>query len=372
MPTTHVHDHQVASVNTDSVDRAGRWLVESGIQEEEGGVARYYRSDTAKNAPVSTEITGYAASALLFFHARSRDLVYLDRACKAGRFLIRKAWNPRLRAMPFELPTGEQTPQRAYFFDMGIVTRGLLALWRATGEAEFLAAAVQCGEAMAADFDAGGEFHPILLLPSKEPAPRSAKWSCAPGCYQLKAALAWRELAEQTGRDEFIACNRRALEYALQTHERFLTGEAERERIMDRLHAYCYFLEGLLPVAGAPDCAAALRDGIERTAQALAEIAPLFVRSDVYAQLLRVRLFASALGVVPLDRSAAAAETVAIEGFQVAGGDSSVSGGFYFGRRGAQTLPFVNPVSAAFCAQALEMWREREAGRFQPDWRTLV
>src|SRR5258707_3087888 len=35
--------------------RAYAWLLRSGIQEPGGGVARYYRTDVEKNAPVSTE-----------------------------------------------------------------------------------------------------------------------------------------------------------------------------------------------------------------------------------------------------------------------------------------------------------------------------
>ena len=52
-----------------SLARAGKWLLDSGIQEPCGGVARFYRSETGKNKPISTEITGYSASALVYlFH----------------------------------------------------------------------------------------------------------------------------------------------------------------------------------------------------------------------------------------------------------------------------------------------------------------
>ena len=70
---------------------------------------------------------------------------------------------------------------------------------------------------------------------------------------------------------------------------------------MDRLHAYCYFLEGLLPVAERGEVRAALASGLARAAALYREIAPVFERSDVAAQLLRVRLIAHHLGAVPLD-----------------------------------------------------------------------
>ncbi len=75
------------------IEAAGRWFLHSGIQEASGGVARYYRSDLGQNARVSTEITGYAVSTLLFLHERTGDSAYLDAALRAARFLTRVAWD---------------------------------------------------------------------------------------------------------------------------------------------------------------------------------------------------------------------------------------------------------------------------------------
>ncbi len=109
------------------------------------------------------------------------------------------------------------------------------------------------------------------------------------------------------------------LEASLRTYADFLPGHPERPKVMDRLHAFCYFLEGLLPRAADPRCAAALRDGIGLCARHLRDIAPEFERSDVYAQLLRIRLYADWLGVVPLDCSAAEFEAAQLAAFQADG-----------------------------------------------------
>ena len=95
---------------------------------------------------------------------------------------------------------------------------------------------------------------------------------------------------------------------------------------MDRLHAFCYFLEGLLPRATESRCAAALREGIELCAWHLRDIAPEFERSDVYAQLLRVRIYADWLGVLPLDRAAAEFEAVQLPAFQAVDCDRGDTG----------------------------------------------
>jgi hypothetical protein len=251
--------------------------------------------------------------------------------------------------MPFEIAP----PAEAYFFDCGIIARGLLAYWRATGCAEAFEVASATGEFMLRDFASPAEdFHPILALPGKEPVPRDPlRWSRAPGCYQLKSAMAWWDLFEISGDVRFRDAYTRVMEASLAGFRDFLPGHPERLKVMDRLHAFCYFLEGMLPVAaGDPRCAAALGEGIGLVAHYLREIAPDFARSDVFGQLLRARLYADQMGLVPLDRAAAEWECGQLAAFQRA------DGGYWFGRRGGEWLPFSNPVSTAFAAQALECW----------------
>jgi hypothetical protein len=95
----------------------------------------------------------------------------------------------------------------------------------------------------------------------------------------------------------------------------------------------------------------------------LREIAPEFERADVYAQLLRMRLYADRAGALPLDGAAAQFEAEKLAQFQAAGSDPSTGGGFYFGRKGGAWLPYVNPVSSAFALQALELWDECRTGK---------
>lgn len=344
------------------LQRAGRWFLESGIQQANGGVARYYRIDTGRNARVSTEITGYGVSTYAWLFGETSDEQYLDAARRAARFLVDVAWDPDLQIFPFEHGVNGDTPEPlAYFFDSGIIARGLLALWRATGDEEWLAAAARAAESMIGDFMSPGGLHPILRLPLKTAIAYEPQWSRSPGCYQLKSALAWHNLAAITGTARFNEAFETALESALATHDSFLPA-ATPEKTMDRLHAYCYFLEGLLPVAERAAVRDAIREGIDRVSQYTREIAPRFVRSDVYAQLLRVRLWADAAGIA-IAQEEACAEARTLPAFQLASEDPRLAGGFAFGRRGGELLPFANPVSTAFAAQAFEMWQDRLAGR---------
>jgi len=354
------------------IEAAGRWFLESGIQEESGGVARFYRSDIGRNAGVSTEITAYTISTLLFLHRRTGRAEYLDAGLRAARFLTRMAWNARLGTFPFEHPvTGDQSAL-AYFFDCGIIVRALLGAWRVTGESEFLDIATATGRAMLADFRGPGAIHPILALPEKRPLAYEERWSAGPGCYQLKAAMAWYDLFESMGEKDFLRAYESVLDEALSTQQGFLPGSSDPHTVMDRLHPYVYFLEGLLPVIQRSDCAEIFRAGIARVACYLDEISPRFARSDVYAQLLRVRLCGEHLGIVPLDRAAASREAEQLAAYQLHSEDPRIDGGFGFGSKQGELLPYVNPVSAAFSLQSLAWWNDHCANTLEAGRQALI
>jgi hypothetical protein len=306
----------------------------------------------------------------LFLHGCSEEEEYFRRAQAAARFLCDQAWDGN--ALPFE--TGSSDGSFSYFFDCGIVVRGLVAAWHAIRDPEILRVAAALGHAMAEDFAAGGPvYHPVLALPEKKAvAYDPLRWSRAPGCYQLKSALAWWDLGQATSDARFYALYDRALETALQEYGGFLPGHPDRLKVVDRLHAFLYFLEGLLPRAAEKCCAAALCHGIKLVAHYLAETAPEFERSDVYAQLLRIRVYADWCGVVPMDVQAALQEASLLSEFQIVSTDPRTDGGFYFGRRGAEWLPHINPVSTGFALQALALWDRHQSGGGPTDVRQLI
>ena len=78
-----------------------------------------------------------------------------DRARETARFLARVAWDNAADNFPFEHGHGAES--LLYFFDCGIIVRGLLATWRKTREQFLLDRAVDCARAMIRDFDTGRE-----------------------------------------------------------------------------------------------------------------------------------------------------------------------------------------------------------------------
>ena len=67
---------------------------------------------------------------------------------------------------------------------------------------------------------------------------------------------------------------------------------------------------------------------------------------------------------MPLDREAAAEEARRSAAYQASSSDPRIEGGFWFGSKAGQMLPFVNPVSTVFCLQALSLWQDHCANRW--------
>ena len=289
-------------------------------------------------------------------HKETGDQEYLDRAVLTAKFLCESAWDPALRLFPFEHPSPTaESPHRAYFFDCGIIIRGLVCVWHQTHDDRLLDVAAAASHGMLAAFRSEQGFHPILELPGLDPLPRTSHWSRSATCYQAKSALAWWEVAEVTGdtvlRDAYLA----AVSDGLADFPGFLMpGVADHHGMMDRLHPACYFLEALSPLLGREGCVLAYRAGLADIGRLLREIRPAFVRSDVYAQLLRARVYGAS--AVPVDSVAAAEEAAALAEFQIASENPMLDGGFWFGRRAGQVAPQANPVSTAFAIQALSCW----------------
>lgn len=345
------------------MERAGAWLLESGIQDPSGGVSRYRLTDTAQNLPLSTEITGYAVSAHCYLFEQCCDERYLDAGRHAAKFLIETAWDPSLLSMPFEL---SETQRFSYFFDCGIIARALLYLYRLDPVERYLAAAHAVGIAMERDFRSlSAAFHPIIKLPCKSPVPYEFWWSRMPGAFQLKAALAWHELGIETGDSRFHRLYDEVLAFSLGHYRETLDIETDKLKKMDRLHSWAYFLEGLQPVADREDVARVLRDALTEGETLREALAPKFLRSDVCAQLLRVKLL---MGGTP-----SPGEVERIEALQYDAGERSVAGGFAFARRDSALTPHVNPVSTVFCLQALSYVRRAAGnGLDHANWRSLI
>ncbi len=253
---------------------AAEWLAHSGIQEPDGGVHRWYNALEDYYAPTTTELTGYTIGALSLVGG-------YEKAIEKGVNFLARAWNPVVRLMPYELDS-----PWSYRFDTAIIARSLkTAGYGSTSLYRRCVESLDCftGDSVVIRFDGG----------VKMPAPR---WSTLPGPHQLKTCLVWHD--ERPEWDHEAEAKR----VGLSVGPFILCSNGNLRDHIDRLHPYCYYLEGLLPlfekVRLRLDC------GIDFVAHRQGVI----TRSDVLAQLLRIRIYCAERGIIPLDFTQAANE----------------------------------------------------------------
>ena len=351
-----------------------RWLTRSGIQNESGGLARCYRAPEDKYEGISTVATGYFISGLLRC-AEYPGESPPKQATAAGRMLMENAYDMESELFLSDLDAAENNPRKwAYFFDCLIAIQALIDLWRATKNSAYVECAEKCGIGIKRNLSRmDGSFFPVHDIARDMPYEADEPWSLQAQVYHLKAMPIFLELTEATGLYEFKAMGEELLKWTLKRYESFLEPDSDSERMMSRLHGYCYFLEGLLPEAGMdPDCSRALQYGLLEIENISQEIGHEYHRCDVIAQLLRLRLYADRVGVMELDFQQAENEAAAIEELQVQSVDPKVDGGFAFALKASRPVQHYNPATAVLAIQALQMWEQAANGSFRQAWEVLI
>ncbi len=362
------------SVMNASIHAGLRWLTRSGIQDESGGLAGSYRAPAGQYEGVLTTATGFFISGLL------RCAEYPPenppkQAMAAGRVLIEKAYDTETELFVSDFDSAGNNPRKwAYFLDCLIAIRALIDLWKATKDSAYIGCAEKCGIGIKRNLSRmDGSFFPVHDLARDMPYEADEPWSLQSAVHHLKALPVFLELTEATGLYEFKAMGEDLLQWTLKRHESFLEPDSDSERLMSRLHGYCYFLEGLLPEAGRdPDCSRALQYGLLEIENISQEIGHDYHRCDVIAQLLRLRLYADRLGIMELDFQQAENEAAAIEELQVQSADPKIDGGFAFALKASTPVQHYNPATTVLAIQALQMWEQAAAGSFREGWETLI
>ena len=357
-----------------SIHAGLRWLTRSGIQAESGGLARHYSAQGNRYEALSTAATGYFISGLLRCAEYPRESPP-KQAIAAGTVLIERSYDREAELFVSDFDAGENNPRKwAYFFDCLVAVRALIDLWKATKDSAYIGCAEKCGIGMKRNLSRmDGSFFPVHDVARDMPYEADEPWSLQAAVHHLKVLPIFLELTEATGLYEFKAMGEDLLKWCLKRHESFLEAESDSERLMSRLHGYCYFLEGLLPEAGMdPDSSRALQYGLLEIENVSQEIGHEYHRCDVVARLLRLRLYADRLGIMELDYQQAENEAAAIQELQVQSTDPKVDGGFAFGLKAATPVQRYSPATVVLAIQALQMWEQASTGSFREGWETLI
>ena len=342
-----------------------RWLLDSGIQSENGGVYRDFRSSDEDFGPVSTEATAWYVLALLSIGEKEGE--QRQRAERAGQYLIEKARDVTTDLFCSESSNGEDHGEQvAEFLSSGLVLRALLALAHATGETRYREVAQSCARAMQNRMSrVDGSFFAQYDIAHQSPV-----MDVEGGVDQMKVAACFLDLAED-GFHEFEYPAQLLTRWGLSRCESWDPSLAEPEDRASAMNAYGLFLEGLLPTAALDmRTSQALQTGLIRLEQAVTE-ANGSSTPEGLARLLRLRLYADALGMMELDYGRAQAEAEELAGRQMQCPDPKLDGAFTV--KPAEDRPReLRPETTAVAVQALEMWEEVSDGGFRESWRALI
>lgn len=366
----------------ESLERAIAWLDK---MQTGGGYHRWCDPTTGERGPISSEITGYAAHLYSWLYALKPSYADKCRAEKACAWMLATFGRPTFN-LGGGIPVEPGVPLY-YFFDTGIVGRGLYAASRALKNSQYwdvaiAAAGVMTRFAVVEDPDIGhcGLYAPTLTsdyLP--DPRPPLKWWSRLPGPYQRKAALLWKLCKAQERFDlldirvtHLDPAPREAAEDKRRSAGRKKaadqqgdsTGEASpvdnamkdapgmvRNADSDCLHPMAYSCEGLL--MSEPSFYRALAE-INLLVRAIEEGDD--VRTDVLAQAGRIQKHAgSPSNAIGVDRIIARQHE---------------SGGFYFNDPRSSPNMLLSTHATIFAVQYLEMEHSRHRRTTPAEWLT--
>ena len=347
------------------------WLLDSGVQEAEGGVHGKYAAEVGQFDVISVQATGRYVQALLTL-GDPTDPRQREQAIRAGRFLLDRAFDLTTDLFVQELPERTEAAaatRKATLNGCAAALHALISLWQATGESAYRECAARCARAVRMRMSrVDGAFFLSYDLDCQSP-----DYSLDAEADQLKVAVAFWRLAEDGGLREFDDTAEQMLRWAIVRHEALLPEWIDRKDLTPALERYALFLEGLLPIAhlDAKACQA-LQSGLLRLERGVIE-ANGSSSPQALARLLRLRLYADSFGIIELDGREAERERGELLERQVRSDDPKLDGAFVLPRHIAQPGEAeADTESTIVATQALIMWGAVADGGFRDPWQTLI
>jgi len=344
---------------------AAEWLLDSGICRPGFGIADEYRTDGREYAPVSNKAIACYVSTLIWLFKTRGETRYIDRALTTAQYLSQSALVMYVSAPTSETASDRQIDSR--LDECSAILRALLRCWHVGQHSEFLTRAIECANFM----------------------------QRIPGRCPLESTRGWLELAEETGNRRLQELHCHVLGWSLTVYPEFLEfGDGKttvspaafgtktaRLPSTTLLARHCGFLEALLPTLERPGdqsrAARAFEKVFALTSAGLRSLSSEAVSgntvpTEVCARLLRLRLYAAALGLIKLDADQAQYEAGIIGEMQADQYDPRIRGGFYTGGHSTIFERVVGLAATAVSLQALTQWQQFRNGDFRPDLAQLI
>jgi len=378
------------------VTKAADWLAGSGVQIitdnplHKQGFVSWYEADTQSMPYVYSEITGYLVTMMCDLYDQTHDQRFLDSAVGAADWLLHTA-HPTTGGFrclfPLKPSRFDYKHHQIYVFDTGVIISGLVNVYRISGQAQYLEAAIKAADWIIgkAQKDNGG-FLPVYDLEKQIFNEQDSEWSLCSGSYHTKVAIGLVNLYQATQEAKYKEAAVKACDFALtfqQADGRFISFPTEGGT---NSHPHAYSAEGLWVVGKILDREDYLRASTKATTWMLDWQSdygyiprhfhngePLYnERVDILAQTLRlavIHLAESRLADTPETRTKLDKLITIITRNQATSDDKRINGGFYFGRlSNGEVMPHINVWVTAFAIQGLGRYEGylRDSFNFNP------
>lgn len=379
---------------TADVEKAMKWLIDSGIQNIDpekqdiyGSFNAWYEEDTKQYPFVYSENTGYMLTMMCYLWDRTKKREYLERGKLAGDWLLNVVHesNGGFRCLyPLNPSRFDFKKEQMYAFDNGIILNGLVNLYRSTKEEKYLVAAVTVADWLvySAQKPSGG-FFPVYQLSEGRFFESDKEWSMTSGSYHVKIAIGLLNLYDLSKKKKYLESAVKICDFALSCQNASGRYISYFSRGGTNAHPHCYTAEGLW-VAGAylerEDYLNSSCQGVKWLLDMQSKkgyIPRLFLddkpiyneRIDALSQALRLSVIHLSKNRLPQSIKSKMDLLLAniLDCHVRSSKDIKADGGFYFGKSSAgdEVMPHVNLWVTAFAIQALQLYTDYSRDKFR-------
>lgn len=229
--------------NRFGINSAIDWILESGVQNRNGGFHAWYDCEKESYSFTYPEATGYAISLLLQLYKMRKENIFLEKAHAAGDWLL-KIWKDNGVIFCKYFDESRTWDKSQYTFDVGIIVSGLLDLYDVTSDRRFLEISLEMADWILSFQDIDGSFFAGCDAEGKKI--NIPHWSQTKSCHHLKSALALLKLHKITHNRKYLHAVEKLLKWGMKlwlNPGRFAVFQGVKETYV---HAHCYALEGVL------------------------------------------------------------------------------------------------------------------------------
>lgn len=348
------------------IDKAVNWLLESGIQNDRGGVFAWYNADKKEYSFVYSEITGYAITLYLYLYKIKKDIVFLEKAKKCADWLINNAFyeNKGIRCRYFQKE--EMFLNLLCSFDNGICLNGLCNLYAVTKNKIYFDFAKKIADLLVSMQKKDGSFYAKYDITNDKYFESFDSWSMHSGSFHNKIAISLLNFAKISNDLTYKVCAENVCRWSLSMQQkdgRFITNKKEKDTYM---HPHCYSIEGLV---SASLILAYKKEYIDNAISGLNWILNNQLenggvpynyndkffsdeRVDCLSQTIRLCMYLHKY----IDTSKIDKLICRLLEFQCNSDDEKTNGGFYYGQTDGKIINHVNTHATMFAIQALTMY----------------